>query len=56
MRGSHGGEVWRGEEGEEQEERVGAAVFYSVTSTQTGLQGIELGTHLIKVRGSRRSS
>eukprot|EP00092_Neocalanus_flemingeri_P018301 GFUD01019808.1.p1 GENE.GFUD01019808.1~~GFUD01019808.1.p1 ORF type:complete len:555 (-),score=121.10 GFUD01019808.1:174-1838(-) len=25
-----------------------AAIFYSVTSTQTGLQGIELGTHLIK--------
>ena len=25
-----------------------AAIFYSVTSTQAGLQGIELGTHLIK--------
>jgi len=25
-----------------------AAIFYSVTSTQVGLQGIELGTHLIK--------
>ena len=25
-----------------------AAIFYSITSTQTGLQGIELGTHLIK--------
>jgi len=25
-----------------------SAIFYSVTSTQTGLQGIELGTHLIK--------
>ena len=25
-----------------------AAVFYSISSTQTGLQGIELGTHLIK--------
>ncbi len=25
-----------------------AAIFYSISSTQTGLQGIELGTHLIK--------
>jgi malonyl-CoA decarboxylase len=25
-----------------------AAIFYSITSTQTGLQGIELGTFLIK--------
>jgi hypothetical protein len=24
------------------------AIFYSITSTQMGLQGIELGTHLIK--------
>lgn len=28
--------------------RCRAAIFYSVTSTQVGLQGIELGTHLIK--------
>ncbi len=25
-----------------------SAIFYSITSTQTGLQGIELGTYLIK--------
>ena len=25
-----------------------AAIFYSITSTQRGLQGIELGTHIIK--------
>lgn len=25
-----------------------AAIFYSITSTQKGLQGIELGKHLIK--------
>jgi hypothetical protein len=29
--------------------QVQAAIFYSVTSTQPGLAGIELGTHLIKV-------
>ena len=29
-------------------EECRAAIFYSVTSTQAGLQGIELGTHLIK--------
>jgi len=32
----------------ENDELCKAAIFYSVTSTQTGLQGIELGTHLIK--------
>jgi len=48
VKGAHG-EVWKGEEGEgEQAEKIGAAIFYSVTSTQTGLTGIELGTHLIK--------
>ena len=48
VKGAHG-EVWKGEEGEgEQVEKIGAAIFYSVTSTQTGLTGIELGTHLIK--------
>jgi len=29
-------------------ESVNTAIFYSITSTQAGLQGIELGTHLIK--------
>ena len=32
----------------EDREACRAAIFYSVTSTQAGLQGIELGTHLIK--------
>ena len=32
----------------EVKEECRAAIFYSVTSTQAGLQGIELGTHLIK--------
>ena len=36
----------RGQEVRNEECR--AAIFYSVTSTQAGLQGIELGTHLIK--------
>ena len=47
VRGAQG-EVWGGQEGEEREDRVAAAIFYSVTSTQAGLAGIELGTHLIK--------
>jgi len=29
-------------------DKVDTAIFYSITSTQQGLQGIELGTHLIK--------
>jgi len=33
---------------EEHLESVDTAIFYSITSTQQGLQGIELGTHLIK--------
>jgi malonyl-CoA decarboxylase len=33
---------------EEELESVTTAIFYSITSTQAGLQGIELGTHLIK--------
>ena len=33
---------------ETEEKDKKAAIFYSVTSTQAGLQGIELGTHLIK--------
>eukprot|EP00088_Acartia_fossae_P066376 TRINITY_DN8225_c0_g1_i13.p1 TRINITY_DN8225_c0_g1~~TRINITY_DN8225_c0_g1_i13.p1 ORF type:complete len:500 (-),score=67.27 TRINITY_DN8225_c0_g1_i13:306-1805(-) len=33
---------------EEDLESVDTAIFYSITSTQSGLQGIELGTHLIK--------
>jgi len=32
----------------ENREKCQAAIFYSVTSTQAGLQGIELGNHLIK--------
>ena len=48
VKGAHG-EVWKREEGEvEQPDKIGAAIFYSVTSTQPGLAGIELGTHLIK--------
>jgi len=45
-----GAEVWRGQEGAQVEEgaKVQAAIFYSVTSTQPGLAGIEMGTHLIK--------
>ncbi len=34
--------------GLEDSSRCRAAIFYSITSTQRGLQGIELGTHLIK--------
>ena len=30
------------------QEKCKTAIFYSITSTQMGLQGIELGTHLIK--------
>ena len=29
-------------------DEVDTAIFYSITSTQLGLQGIELGNHLIK--------
>jgi len=32
----------------EDKDKCSAAIFYSVTSTQAGLQGIELGTQLIK--------
>jgi len=42
-------QTWSGfGNGSENPEHCKAAIFYSVTSTQTGLQGIELGTHLIK--------
>eukprot|EP00057_Strongylocentrotus_purpuratus_P015632 XP_011670106.1 PREDICTED: malonyl-CoA decarboxylase, mitochondrial [Strongylocentrotus purpuratus] len=34
--------------GEENPEEAQAAIFYSITSTQKGLQGVELGNHLIK--------
>ncbi|XP_078036562.1 malonyl-CoA decarboxylase, mitochondrial isoform X4 [Augochlora pura] len=33
---------------EEDKSKIKAAIFYSITSTQTGLQGIELGNYLIK--------
>ncbi|XP_051917698.1 malonyl-CoA decarboxylase, mitochondrial [Hippocampus zosterae] len=33
---------------EEDVNKVNAAVFYSISSTQTGLQGVELGNYLIK--------
>ncbi|KFM56632.1 Malonyl-CoA decarboxylase, mitochondrial, partial [Stegodyphus mimosarum] len=32
----------------EDPQKIEAAVFYSITSTQKGLHGIELGNHLIK--------
>lgn len=28
--------------------KINAAIFYSITSTQPGLQGVELGNYLIK--------
>lgn len=28
--------------------KINAAVFYSISSNQTGLQGVELGNYLIK--------
>ncbi|XP_071491320.1 malonyl-CoA decarboxylase, mitochondrial-like [Diadema antillarum] len=34
--------------GEEEADEAQAAIFYSITSTQRGLQGVELGNHLIK--------
>ncbi|XP_041462453.1 malonyl-CoA decarboxylase, mitochondrial-like [Lytechinus variegatus] len=34
--------------GEEDPDEAQAAIFYSITSTQKGLQGVELGNHLIK--------
>jgi len=40
-----------GEMFQDSEEEIGSAdtaIFYSITSTQAGLQGIELGNHLIK--------
>lgn len=33
---------------EEDMNKVNAAVFYSISSTQAGLQGVELGNYLIK--------
>jgi len=32
----------------EDENRIKAGIFYSITSTQRGLQGIDLGNYLIK--------
>lgn len=33
---------------EEDANKINAAIFYSITSTQPGLQGVELGNYLIK--------
>lgn len=33
---------------EEDVNKVNAAIFYSISSTQAGLQGVELGNYLIK--------
>lgn len=35
-------------EAEEDVNKINAAIFYSISSTQTGLQGVELGNYLIK--------
>lgn len=32
----------------EERNRIAAAIFYSISLTQQGLQGVELGTFLIK--------
>lgn len=32
----------------EEKNKIGAAIFYSISLTQQGLQGVELGTFLIK--------
>lgn len=32
----------------EDPEKITTAIFYSISLTQQGLQGVELGTHLIK--------
>lgn len=32
----------------EEVEKINTAIFYSISSTQTGLQGVELGNYLIK--------
>lgn len=33
---------------EEDVNKINAAIFYSISSTQAGLQGVELGNYLIK--------
>ena len=33
---------------EEDASKINAAIFYSISSTQAGLQGVELGNYLIK--------
>ncbi|MEQ2253177.1 hypothetical protein ILYODFUR_029528, partial [Ilyodon furcidens] len=33
---------------EEDINKINSAIFYSISSTQTGLQGVELGNYLIK--------
>ena len=45
--GTHAGSS-SGSGGAEDASTCDSAIFYSITSTQTGLQGIELGTYLIK--------
>lgn len=32
----------------EEKSRIAAAIFYSISLTQPGLQGVELGTFLVK--------
>lgn len=32
----------------EEAEKINTAIFYSISSTQAGLQGVELGNYLIK--------
>ncbi len=47
-RQSSAGVPLKGSAGAENPEFCSTAIFYSITSTQTGLQGIELGNSLIK--------
>ena len=46
--GGHGAAGSSESGGAEDTSTCDSAIFYSITSTQTGLQGIELGTYLIK--------
>lgn len=48
MRRLSGTNSWMEQSGSEEKEDCLAAIFYSITSTQPGLQGIEQGSHLIK--------
>ncbi|KAL0276554.1 UNVERIFIED_CONTAM: hypothetical protein PYX00_004109 [Menopon gallinae] len=48
MSGYQSGEKGSFQDAEENPQDIKAAVFYSISSTQKGLQGIELGNYLIK--------